>query len=126
MKCKLHNTTLISFVHTFQQYYKDRKNYTIDYHLFAGFYFVVQICIFWIYGLTLSGHTYFLMITLFISMAILLLTTEPYKKEFALFNILDFLVMLWQAIVTTSVVFCDGSTLEYSVSQKFNFYSWNC
>ena len=58
MKCKLHNTTLISFVHTFQQYYKDGRNGSMDCRWFAGFYFVVRIGIFLNYGLILSGLTY--------------------------------------------------------------------
>ena len=86
--------TLISFVHTFQQYYKDGRSGTMDCRWFAGFYFVVRICMFLSYGLTLSGLTYYLLITLFISMTILLLIllliTEPYKREYAFFNILDF------------------------------------
>ena len=118
MKCKLHNTTLISFVHTFQQYYKDGRNGTMDCRWFAGFYFVVRICMFLSYGLTLSELTYCLLITLFMSMAILLLIAEPYKREYAFFNILDFLVMLWQAIVITSIVFYNASTLKYKAFLK--------
>ena len=118
MKCKLHNTTLISFVQTFQQYYKDGRNGTMDCRWFAGFYFVVRICMFLSYGLTLSGLTYYLLITLFISMAILLLITEPYKREYAFFNILDFLVMLWQASVSTSIVFLNNSSLKYKAYLK--------
>ena len=118
MKCKLHNTTLISFVHTFQQYYKDGRSGTMDCRWFAGFYFVVRICMFLSYGLTLSGITYYLLITLFISMAILLLITEPYKREYAFFNILDFLVMLWQASVSTSIVFHNNSSLKYKAYLK--------
>ena len=70
------------------------------------------------YGLTLSGLTYFLLITLFIYMAILLLIAEPYKREYAFFNILDFLLMLWQAIVITSIVFYNASTLKYKAFLK--------
>ena len=118
MKCKLHNTTLISFVHTFQQYYKYGRNGTMDCRWFAGFYFVVLICMFLSYGLTLSGLTYYILIALFISMAILLLITESYKREYAFFNILDNLVMLWQASVSTSIVFHNNSSLKYKTYLK--------
>ena len=118
MKCKLHNTTLISFVHTFQQYYKDGRNGTMDCRWFAGFYFVVRIGIFFNYGLILSALAYIFTIILFALMAVLLLVAEPYKREYAFFNILDFLVMLWQAIVSTLIVFLNFSTLMYKAYVK--------
>ena len=55
------------------------------------------------YGLTLSGITYYLLITLFISMAILLLIIEPYKREYAFFNILDFLLK-YKAYLKSSII----------------------
>ena len=51
-------------------------------------------------------------------MAVLLLVAEPYKREYAFFNILDFLVMLWQSIVSTLIVFLNFSTLMYKAYVK--------
>ena len=86
MKCKLHDTTLISFVHTFQQYYKDGRSGTMDCRWFAGFYFVVRICTFLIYALTLNDISYLCLACFAILLAIFLLVVQPYKKEYAFFN----------------------------------------
>ena len=105
MKCKLHNTTLISFVHMFQQYYRDGRNGTMDCRLFAGFYFVVRICTFLIYALTLNDISYLCLACFAILLAIFLLVVQPYKKEYEFFNTGDVLIILLQAIFMASVAF---------------------
>ena len=112
MKCKLHNTTLISFVHTFQQYYKDGRSGTIDCCWFAGFYFVVQICNFLIYALTLNYISCLFLACFAILLAMFLLFVQPYKKDYAFFNTGDVLVILLQAIITASVAFWSMTTMK--------------
>ena len=105
MKCKLHNTTLISFVHTFQQYYKDGRNGSMDCSRFGGFYFVVRIGMFLIYAFTLNDISYLCFAGFAILLVIFVLVIQPYKKDYLFFNTSNVLVILMKALSMASVVF---------------------
>ena len=56
-------------------------------------------------SVTLTGFMYQLAIIYCTILAIIVLLVEPYKEEYALYNTLDCVLFLWQAVSTASITF---------------------
>ena len=87
------------FLHVFQQYYKEECRW------FAGYYFLTLFGNYLLYTFTLTGYVYTISIIYCIISAIIVLVVEPYKEEYAIYNIQDCVLFLWQALFSASVCF---------------------
>ena len=89
---------LEDFVHAFQQYYKDGKEGGIDCRWFAGFYILLRLVITLSYGFCVNGLGYPLITIVSAIAGVVVLTVEPYKQEYALFNRVDSVLILQLAL----------------------------
>ena len=91
------------FVHTFQQYYKDGKNGTKDCRWFAGFYILQRLIIYIVFTLTLSTLFYNLAVLVIIPFAIVIIVVQPYKEEYKIFNTVDAVMVMVEALWCSTV-----------------------
>ena len=96
------------FLKSFQRYYKDGKNGTTNHRWYASFYHVIFFFTFLTYSLTLSIFAYHFLVFVSVSAAIVVLTAEPYKEEYANYNIVDALVFLNLALFCLSMSIFSG------------------
>ena len=103
---RLHlNRELIrSFMESFQGCYKDGTNNTWDCRYFSGVYLLLRIMLFTLYSITLTSLFYTFATILFITMAILIITIRPYKQRYAVYNKVDAIMVLIQALSTSSIL----------------------
>ena len=92
-------TVVQEFLHVLQQYYKEECRW------FAGYYFLTLLGIYLLYTLTLTGYLYILAIIFCIIAAIIVLVVEPYKEEYAVYNVQDCVLFLWQALFLATICF---------------------
>ena len=109
--CRMRIRVVREFLHAFQQYYKDGSNGTMDCRWFAAFYILNLLGIYLQYAIIATGYLYELAIIYFIIVAITILIVEPYKREYAIYNILDCLLFLWLALTTASFTFFNFASL---------------
>ena len=111
MKCRLRTRTMDTFVNAFQQYYKDGRNGTTDCRWFSGFYLFIRFGLFIPY-IVLTGFGYLLVTIIFIVAGMTAIAVQPYREEYALFNVVDPVLLLWQAILCTSISYLNITGLE--------------
>ena len=104
-KWRIRIRVLEDFLYAFQQYYRDDSNKMTDCRWYAGFYILVTFSLFLTYAFTLSGFTYILYIFLFTIGAVTILIVQPYKEEYAIYNVVDCVLFLCLAL------FCAVATL---------------
>ena len=104
-KCatRIRTTVVQEFLQAFQKYYKDGTNGTKDCRWYAGYYILSLLGMYLLYTFTLGGFTYMLAILYCTILAIVVLIVEPYKEEYAIYNVLDTVLFLWQAFFAASV-----------------------
>ena len=102
-KYHIRGPTLDEFVDTFQKYYKDGSNGTWDCRWFAGFFILLKGFLFLTYMLSQSCDFFiFLLILVLIGTAVVVIV-EPYKKEYSVFNVISTNLLLWYAMLSTSL-----------------------
>ena len=112
-RCKLKGKALDHFVKTFNQYYKDgSEEGTMDCRWFAAVYPIMRFASFLTYTLTLNGFYFRLSVPLTLVFVILIIAVQPYKKEYAFFNIVDAVIMLFVALFYACVDGLNTSSLE--------------
>ena len=97
-KWRIRIRVLEDFLYAFQQYYRDDSNEMTDCRWYAGFYILVTFSLFLTYAFALSGFTYILYIVLFTIGAVTILIVQPYKEEYAIYNVVDCVLFLWLAL----------------------------
>ena len=112
VKCRLRTRTMETFVNAFQRYYKDGRNGTTDCRWFSGFYLFVRFSIFITYAITLNGLAYLLVIIILIVAGITVIAVQPYKQEYALFNVVDPTLILFSGILLTGLSYMNIAGLE--------------
>ena len=120
-RCKVRTRIVEKFLHAFQQYYKDGTNGTIDCRWYAAYYILVNLGLYIFYSLTLSGILYILAIVFFIITALVVLLVEPYKQEYAFYNIVDCVQYLWLAVSCSSLMFLNFSG---QFQRNYMFYTF--
>ena len=100
----LNRELLRSFMDSFQGCYKDGTNGTRDCRYFAGFYLLLRIVLFLAYGITLTSLFYPIATIIFLAMGILIVTVRPYKERYAVYNKVDAIMILNQALGTASIL----------------------
>ena len=121
-QCKMRIRVLEEFLHAFQQYYKDGTNGTMDCRWYAAYYILVNLGLCLLYSVSVGTMVYIFLIIYFIIIALIVLLVEPYKEEYAFYNVLDCVQYLWLAIFCSSVAFLDFSGLfqrEYMLCTCF-------
>lgn len=92
------------FMDSFQGCYKDGTNGTRDCRFFGGAYLFLRILLFTAFGFTLTSLFYSFATVLFIGMAILIIIVRPYKERYAVYNKVDAIMILMQALMTASIL----------------------
>ena len=121
-KLRLNNEVLRSFMESFQGCYKDGTNNTRDCRYFSGIYLLVRIVFFFLYSITLTSLFYTFATILFIVMAILIITIRPYKERYKIYNKVDAVMILIQALSTSSIlchIFADIKGEQFRAFSEF-------
>ena len=102
-RCKIRGGTLDTFVDTFQKYYKDGSNSTWDCRWFAGFFILLKSTGYVVYSLS-PGPMFFIFATFLYAIgAAVVVLVEPYKEEYSVYNAVSANLLLWQALMSTSL-----------------------
>lgn len=119
-RLRLNHELLRTFMDSFQGCYKDGTNGTRDCRYFAAVFLFVRIILFMAYTLTLTVLFYSVATTVLIVLAILIVTVQPYKKQYAMYNKLDAIMALLQAMWCTSVLCINFSVIKGRYFLKFS------
>ena len=95
---------LRTFMDSFQGCFKDGTNGTRDCRYFGAAYLLLRIALFLTYAITLTSLFYAMATILFITMGILIITVRPYKQRYAVYNKVDAIMILIQALSTASIL----------------------
>ena len=121
-QCRMRIRVLGEFLHAFQQYYKDGTNGTMDCRWYAAYYILVNLGLYLLFSFALTAILNLFLIIYFILLALIVLLVEPYKEEYAFYNVLDCVQYLWLAIFCSSIEFVNLSGLfqrEYMLCTYF-------
>ena len=100
------------FIDAFQGCYKDGTNGTRDCRYFAGVYLLVRLTLFILGAVTRNATLYVLAILFFIGLAMLLAIIQPYKTEFAAYNVVDLVFVLTMAMWCGALVFFNTAAVK--------------
>ena len=103
--CRVKWHALPIFIDAFQGCYKDGTNGTRDCRYFAGVYLFVRLIFFILIAITRNAVFYALAVLLLVSVAISLAIVQPYKAEFAVYNVVDLVFVLAMAMWCGAAVF---------------------
>ena len=117
---RLNHELLRTFMDSFQGCYKDGTNGTRDCRYFAAVFLLVRIILFIAYTLTLTALFYSVATTILIVLAVLIVTVQPYKRRYAMYNKLDAIMALLQAMWCTSVLCINFSVIKGRYFLKFS------
>uniref|UniRef100_A0A1X7U7E6 Uncharacterized protein n=1 Tax=Amphimedon queenslandica TaxID=400682 RepID=A0A1X7U7E6_AMPQE len=111
---------LAMFMDEFYGCYKDGRDRKLDCRWFAGFYFILRIILFVVYGFTDQWHTqYLFQILLFIVVAFLFAFIRPYRKDWL--NNLDCCMFLILASISTFSLY---NLIQTRIGSNLNPYAF--
>lgn len=122
-KCRLKGRVLDEFVNTSQKYYKDGTDGTMDCRWYAGFYIIVKAFIYLAYAVCLNGIAYLLLTCTYVVASTVPLIVHPYKHEYAVFNTIDSIFLLWQGLFCMLLASADLSSM---VDRYFSLLTHFC
>ena len=111
-RCRMRWHALHIFIDAFQGCYKDGTNRTRDCRYFSGVYLLLRLTLFILIAVTRNAAFYALAILLFISVAIFLAIVQPYKTEFAAYNVVDLVFVLTMAMWCGAAVFFNTAVVK--------------
>ena len=111
-RCGLRCHALNTFMDAFQGCYKDGTNGTRDCRYFAALYLNIRIICFFILALTLDVLFYAVCLFMLIVFAMLIAIIQPYKAEFAIYNIVDTVFVLILALWYCAVLCLNLASLK--------------
>ena len=107
---------LDQFVTTFNQYYKDgSEEGTVDCRWFAAVYPIMRLVSYLSAMLTLNEFYYTLSVPLNVMFAVFFIAVQPYKKDYAVFNIVDAVIMLFIALFYAGITCVNTSSWEETI-----------
>ena len=109
-----------AFMDSFQGCYKDGTSGTRDCRYFAGVYFLLRIVMFIACSVTLTSLFYSVATIIFISMGMLIIIVRPYKEHYKIYNKVDAIIVLIQALVTASILCHIFATIK---GERFKTFS---
>ena len=119
--CGLRCHALNTFMDAFQGCYKDGTNGTCDCRYFAALYLIIRIIFFFVLALTLDVLFYAVCLFMLIVFAMLIAIIQPYKAEFAIYNIVDTVFVLILALWYCTVMCVELASLKdyrYTTTSK--------
>ena len=119
--CGLRCHALNTFMDAFQGCYKDGTNGTRDCRYFAALYLIIRIIFFFVLALTLDVLFYAVCLFMLIVFAMLIAIIQPYKAEFAIYNIVDTVFVLILALWYCTVMCVELASLKdyrYTTTSK--------
>ena len=111
-RCGLRCHALNTFMDAFQGCYKDGTNGTRDCRYFAALYLTIRIICFFVLALTLDVLFYAVSQFVLIVFAMLIAIIQPYKAEFAIYNIVDTVFVLILALWYCAVLCLNLASLK--------------
>ena len=111
-RCGLRCHALHIFMDTFQGCYKDGTNGTRDCRYFAALYLTTRFILFVVHAFTVDVLFYAVGQFLLIVFAMLIVIIQPYKAEFAVYNIVDTVFILVLALWCCGVLCFNLSALK--------------
>ena len=120
-RCGLRCHALNTFMDAFQGCYKDGTNGTRDCRYFAALYLIIRIIFFFVLALTLDVLFYAVGLFMLIVFAMLIAIIQPYKAEFAIYNIVDTVLILILAMWNCTVMCVELASLKdyrYTTTSK--------
>ena len=105
----------------FQGCYKDGTNGTRDCRYFGALYLIIRIISFFVFALTLDALGYAVCLFILIVFAMLIAIIQPYKAEFAVYNIVDTVFILILALYYCTLMCVDIASMKdhrYKTSSK--------
>ena len=124
-KCLTHlslNSDLLrTFMDSFQGCYKDGTNGTHDCRFFASVYLIARIVFFIAYSLTLTELFYGAATIILIILAMVIVFVQPYKERYAVFNKVDAILILLQAMWCASILAINFALIKGRRFLMFSF-----
>ena len=114
-RCRVRWHALHIFVDVFQGYFKNGTNGTRDCRYFAAVYLLLRFIMFVLFAITRSAVFYAMAGLVFIGVAMILAIVQPYKTEFAVYNVVD------SVFILTMAMWC-GTAVFYTTAQAKGRY----
>ena len=92
------------FIDAFQGCYKDGTNGTRDYRYFAAAFLIARVLIIIVFALSTTELLYGGEQFVFISLAMMIATMQPYKPQFSIYNAVDSVLVLLVALWCATIV----------------------
>ena len=96
--CRVRWHALHIFMDAFQGWYKDGTNRTCDCRYFAALYLITRFTIFTVHAFTIDILFFSVSQFVLIAVAMLIAISQPYKAQFAVYNIVDTVFILLLAL----------------------------
>ena len=113
-RCRVRWHALNIFIDAFQGCYKDGTNGTRDCRYFAALYFLARVLLCIVFAITRSVVFYAVALFVLIGVAMLLVIVQPYKTEFAMYNVVDTIFVLVLAMWFGTVAFVSIAVVKAS------------
>ena len=120
-RLSLNSDLLRSLMDSFQGCYKDGTNGTHDCRFFASVYLITRIVFFITYSLTLTELFYAAATITLIMLAMVIVFVRPYKERYALYNKVDAILILLQAIWCASILAINFALIKGRRFLRFSF-----
>ena len=113
---KLKGRLLDKVMYSFNRYYKDGRDGSMDCRWFAAFYILMRLGFYVNTFFTKTALTYNLLLVYSLICALVVVIAQPYKKEYDRYNILDPVIMLIPALFFAGMV---GVNLSDKIDRAF-------
>ena len=117
LKCQVLNEV----IHTFNKYYKDGSEGSLDCRWFAGYYLITRLGGYVIIVFTVAGILYNILLIYSIICVIPIIILEPYREEYKHYNTLDPVMMLMPSLLLSGVTGVNTANLIDRVAVKALF-----
>ena len=111
--CKISHQAIHTFADCYLGWFKDgTERGTRDCRFVASLYLWVKICIIVVYGMTLSIYLYAFQTVTIMILAIVVLVLKPYKAQWALYNTIEPVMILFVAMCSGALLCINLASVE--------------
>ena len=111
--CKISHQAIHTFADCYLGWFKNgTERCTRDCRFVASLYLWVKICMFVVYCMTLSIYFYAIQTVTFMILAIVVLLLKPYKAQWAFYNTIDPIMVLFVAMCSGALLCIDIASVE--------------
>ena len=111
-RARLKGYVMDEIMFTFNQYYKDGTEGSMDCRWFAAFHIVSRMGLYAMMFLTLTAFTYNLFLLYALVCAIVVILVEPYKEDYKIYNVLESCLLLLQTLFLAGVTGINISNVQ--------------